>query len=117
MKGRFIAWTLVILASVSSLRAQNPAPHPSLCGPFPSLYKETVWNWLEQQLVDAKSAKIEWEGEPKPADLGSGENHVYGWLVNFKINSRNQFGLYTGKQSHAVLLRDNRVIKGIGFNY
>lgn len=113
---RFTRWVFLLLA-VACLRAENPAPDAALCGPMPKLYKEIVWNWLEQQLTDANSAKIEWVGEPAPADLGTGENHVYGWLVNFKINSRNRFGTYTGNQAHGALIRDGKVIKGIGFNY
>jgi hypothetical protein len=107
--------TLITLAAVA--RPDNPPPDPSLCGPFPKLYKEIVWNWLEKSLADANSAKIEWEADPKPADLGRGEQHLYGWLVPFKINSRNRFGFYTGKQVHAALIRDNQVVKGIGFEY
>ena len=61
--------------------------------------------------------KIEWQGEPKPADLGKDGKHLYGWLVEFRVNSRNRFGQYTGKQSHGVLIRDDRVIKGTGFGY
>jgi hypothetical protein len=72
---------------------------------------------MQNTLLDADSAKIEWEGDPKPADVGGSGEHVYGWLVNFKVNSRNRFGAYTGKQSHGVLIRDGQVIKGIGFGY
>ena len=97
--------------------AENPAPDPALCGPYPKLYKEIVWNWLQGVLLDANSAQIEWEGEPKPADLGRNNEHVYGWLVNFKVNARNRFGAYTGKQSHGALIRDEQVVKGIGFGY
>jgi len=90
---------------------------PALCGPYPKNYKEIVWNWMQGALVDADSAKIEWQGEPKPVDLGKNGTHLYGWLVEFRVNSRNRFGQYTGKQSHGVLIRDDRVIKGIGFGY
>jgi hypothetical protein len=99
------------------MAANNPAPDPSLCGPYPKLYKEITWNWMQGELVDANSAKIEWDGDPKPADLGQNGQHLYGWLVNFKVNSRNRFGTYTGKQDHAVLIRDGKVVKGIGFGY
>lgn len=98
-------------------RAENPPPDASLCGPYPKLYKEIVWNWMQKNLVDANSAKIDWEGDPKPADLGKGDAHFYGWLVNFKVNARNRFGAYTGKQSHGALIRDGEVVKGIGFSY
>ena len=100
---------------VASALAQNV--DPALCGPFPKNYKEIVWNWLQGTLLDADSAKIEWQGDPKPADLGNNGEHIYGWLVEFRVNSRNRFGQYTGKQSHGALIRDNQVIKGTGFGY
>ncbi len=102
---------------VLSAVAQSPAPDASLCGPFPKNYKEIVWNWMKGVLLDADSAKIEWQGDPKPADLGQNGEHLYGWLTEFRVNSRNRFGAYTGKQSHGALIRDNQVIKGIGFGY
>lgn len=73
--------------------------------------------WLETQLLDASSARIEWQGDPKPTDLGKNGEHVYGWLVNFKVNARNRFGAYTGKQQHGALIRDGQVVKGLGFGY
>ena len=66
---------------------------------------------MQGVLLDADSAKIEWQG------LGKDGQHLYGWLVEFGVNSRNRFGQYTGKQSHGVLIRDDHVIKGIGFGY
>ena len=96
---------------------ENPAPDPSLCGTFPKLYKEIIWNWMQTNLVDANSAKLEWAEEPKPADLGTAGQHLYGWLVNFKVNARNRFGSYTGKQAHAALIRDGQVTKTFGFGY
>jgi hypothetical protein len=95
-----------------------PAPaDPALCGPLPKLYKEIIWNWMQSNLVDANSAKLEWDGEPKPVDVGKDGQHVYGWLVNFKVNARNQFGTYTGKQAHGAVIRDGQVIKTFGFGY
>lgn len=108
---------VVSILSTTCALGDNPAPDPAQCGPFPKLYKEIVWNWLEKLLVDANSAKIEWEGDPTPADLGTNGAPLLGWLVRFKINSRNRFGAFTGKQSHAALIRDNAVVKGVGFGY
>ena len=73
--------------------------------------------WLDKQLVDAGSARIEWGGDPKPANLGTEDKPVYGYLVNFKVNARNRFGAYTGMQSHGALIRNGEVIKGLGFGY
>jgi hypothetical protein len=86
-------------------------------GPYPANYKEIVMKWLETQLFDAASARIEWNGDLKPADLGREGEHLYGYLVNFKVNARNRFGTYTGMQSHGALIRNGEVIKGLGFGY
>jgi len=119
MQAGLRVFCLAILVSMATLSraADAPAPNPSLCGPYPKLYKEIVWKWLERTLVDANSAKIEWEGDPKCVDLGKDGQHSYGWLVNFTVNSRNRFGSYTGKQKHGAVIRDNEVVKGIGFGY
>jgi hypothetical protein len=107
---------LVAIILVPGLSAETPAPD-SACGPYPKLYKEIVWSWMQKSLVDANSAKIEWESDPKCVDLGEKGEHLYGWLVKFKVNSRNRFGTYTGKQEHGALIRDGKVIKGLGFGY
>ena len=105
------------MSTAAQVMAENPPPDPSLCGPYPTNYKEIVNKWLETQLIDAASARIEWNGDPKPADLGTKDEHLYGYLVNFAVNARNRFGAYTGKQNHGALIRNGEVIKGIGFGY
>lgn len=110
-------YALVVCALLSAAAAETPPVDAALCGPYPKNYKEIVWNWLQGMLLDADSAKIEWQGEPKPADLGRDGEHLCGWLVEFRVNSRNRFGSYTGKQSHGALIRENQVIKGVGFGY
>jgi hypothetical protein len=97
--------------------AETTVADPALCGPFPKFYKEVIYNWMKTALVDADSAKIEWDGEPRPVDIGKNGQHFYGWLVDFKVNARNRFGAYTGKQSHAAIIRDNQVKQTYGFGY
>jgi len=109
--------SILLISFASHLVAENPAPEASLCGPYPADYKEIVMKWLETQLLDASTARIDWQGDPKPADLGKNGEHVYGWLVDFKVNARNRFGAYTGKQQHGALIRDGQVVKGLGFSY
>jgi hypothetical protein len=92
-----------------------PVADAALYGSYPANYKEIVKEWLDTRLIDPASAQIEWEGDPKPADLGTKGQHLYGWLVKLKVNSRNRFGAYTGKQTYSALIRDNQVVKGIGF--
>jgi hypothetical protein len=101
----------------SSPAAETQTPDPALYGPYPANYKEIVTEWLQTQLLDPSSARIEWKGDPKTADLGKQGEHLYGYLVRFTVNARNRFGAYTGKQEHGALIRNGEVVKGIGFGY
>ena len=118
MKG--LAFCAAMLFLVGDLAGQTPPPSPAdpaLYGPYPTNYKEIVMNWLSQQLLDAASARVEWTGDPKPADLGKEGQHLYGYVVTFDVNARNRFGTYTGKQKHGALIKDGKVIKGLGLGY
>jgi hypothetical protein len=106
-----------LVSSPIAPAAETQTPDPALYGPYPSNYKEIVTDWLQKQLIDASSARVEWKGDPKPADLGKQGEHLYGYLVNFTVNARNRFGTYTGKQEHGALIRNGEVVKGIGFGY
>jgi hypothetical protein len=102
--------------AVGNLCAETQPADAERYGPYPTNYKEIVMKWLNTQLIDAPSARIEWEGDPKPATLGK-EKPLHGYLVNFKVNARNRFGAYTGMQSHGALIRNGEVVKGLGFGY
>jgi hypothetical protein len=117
MKSLALPVCILLMSTATHVMAENPPPDPSLCGPYPTNYKEIVNKWLETQLIDAGSARIEWNGDPKPADLGTKDEHLYGYLVNFAVNARNRFGAYTGKQNHGALIRNGEVIKGLGFGF
>jgi hypothetical protein len=101
----------------ATVNAQTPSPDPARYGYYPSGYKEIIMQWLNKQLIDPDSARIEWNEEPKPSDVGKGSEAVSGYLVNFTVNARNRFGSYTGKQKHSVLIRNGEVIKSMGFGY
>jgi hypothetical protein len=109
---------VVGMTLVASLNAQTPpSADTARYGPYPTYYKEIVMVWLNKQLIDPDSARIEWSGDPKPSDVGKGSEAVSGYLVNFTVNARNRFGSYTGKQKHSVLIRNGEVIKSMGFGY
>jgi hypothetical protein len=101
----------------STLNAQSPSPDTARYGPYPTDYKEIIMQWLNKQLIDPDSARIEWGEEPKPSEMGKAGEAVSGYLVNFTVNARNRFGAYTGKQKHSVLIRNGEVIKSMGFGY
>jgi hypothetical protein len=111
------AVSLLCLCATIAIGAADATPDTTQCGPYPKIYKEIIWNWMQKNLVDPNSAKIEWLGDPKCTDTGKPGQPDYGWLVNFTVNSRNRFGLYTGKQQHGALIRNGEVVKGIGFGY
>jgi hypothetical protein len=102
---------------VGSLDAQTPTPDTARYGVYPIGYKDIIMQWLSTQLIDPDSARIEWGGDPKPSDMGKGNEAVSGYVVNFTVNARNRFGAYTGKQKHSVLIRNGEVIKSMGFGY
>src|SRR6516162_10884240 len=105
------------LSIPGGLKGQTPSADTARYGPYPTNYKEVIMQWLNKQLIDPDSARIEWEGEPKPSDMGKGSEAVSGYLVNFTVNARNRFGAYTGKQKHSVLIRNGEIIKSMGFGY
>ena len=118
MKGlAFCAAMLFLVGNLFGQAPQPPPTDPALYGPYPTNYKEIVMDWLNQQLVDASSARIEWQSEPKPADLGKNGQHLYGYVVQFTVNARNRLGAFTGKQNHGALIKDGQVIKGLGLGY
>jgi hypothetical protein len=121
MKAFVSGWLICALALgmifVGSLNAQTPAADTARYGPYPTNYKEVIMQFLNKQLIDPDSARIEWKGEPKPSDVGKGSEAVSGYLVNFTVNARNRFGAYTGKQKHSVLIRNGEIIKSMGFGY
>src|ERR1700745_1610034 len=67
-------------------------------GSYPANYQEIVTQWLNKQLIDPDSARIEWNGEPKPADLGKNGEHLYGFLVISPLTAWIPFGGYRGIQ-------------------
>ena len=111
-------WVTPLPGQTTPPPAASATAPASIYGAFPTEFKALITAWLETQLLDASSARIEWVGEPKPADLPAVDGtQLHGYRVDFKVNSRNRFGSYTGMQRHGVLIHDGQVIKGIGFGY
>ena len=92
---------------------------PAVYGEYPKNYQEIITNWLATVLADPASANIEWVSAPKPADVTDKKKkkRFVGYQVDFKVNSRNRFGAYTGMQKKNVIIRDGKVIKATGFGF
>lgn len=124
MSARFFSIFLCALASATTVfAAEQTSPPPAwvnvdsaVYGLYPENYKEIVNAWLEEELTDFKSAIVEFIGEPKPAEMkGPKGAPLYGFKVEFRVNSRNAFGAYTGMQRHSALIRNGAVVKATGF--
>src|SRR3954453_5773886 len=92
---------------------------PKLHGAFPTNYQEIITNWLQTALIDPPSAQIEWLGPPKAGSMPEKKKGgpLFGYIVEFKLNSRNRFGASTGMQRKTVLIHDGQVVKTKGFAF
>jgi len=109
---------LVVPPIIAAEPTPTPAPSvgdPAVYGAYPDNYKSVVLNWLADKLEDFASAQVVWGDPPKPSELPGKDGKLTGYLVEFKVNSRNHFGAYTGMQKHAALIRYGKVIKATGF--
>ena len=112
--------SVVLILGTSQIRAQEPTPSPQSAaaveakyGVYPIAYREIITRWLSTQLLDPASAEIEWTTEPKLIDMkGRDGQPFHGYVVQFKVNSRNRFGSYTGKQARRVFIRNGEVAAG-----
>ncbi len=106
--------------TITPKRPTPPPQYPSdpVYGDYPAKYKDIVMDWLYRHLHDPLSAKVEWKSEPKRAELpGPNGRKLYGYLVLFTVNARNQFGTATGTQTHSALIRNDVVVRMTGFAY
>ena len=109
----------LLFTGVRPAGAQNeiqvlpPAADAKIYGEYPIAYKETITKWMAERLTDPASAVYEWTSEPKQGEYTpKGQARLVGYLVDFKVNARNQFGAATGKQKYQVLIRNGEVLWG-----
>ena len=94
------------------------AAHNEVYGQYPLGYKDIVTQWLHTRLIDPTSALVDFITEPKIAELkGKDGERLFGYLVEYRVNSRNQFGAYTGMQKKGALIRNGEVIKAPGYSF
>ncbi len=105
------AGTLLLGGSICAVgQVQQSKADVEKFGVYPIAYQVLITRWLEEQLIDPASAKIEWPSEPKRVSVKGKDGKTFvGFRVDFKINSRNKFGMYTGKQLRHVYIRNAEV--------
>lgn len=96
----------LLLGGIAPVPAQEPtvpptAGDPKVYGEYPLAYKEIITGWLQENLQDPGSAIIEWNTEPKAGEYKAANGKRYvGYIVDFSVNARNEFGGYTGKERY-----------------
>lgn len=82
----------------------------SMYGPVPENYKEIITSWLKSQGKDPAGLAIQWQTEPRPADLPDETGQkLYGYLVIF--NTTEKGGVPPSAKTRSVLIRDGAVVK------
>src|SRR5437870_13610019 len=92
-----VGTSFMAMCAVVNLSAETQPADAERYGPYAAHYKEIVMKWLETQLIDPTSARIEWIEEPKPAALGEKGEHLCGYLVPFNVAVGNGLGAYLVK--------------------
>jgi len=90
----------------------SPSAAPSFrgspYGEYPANYKEIVSAWLKANRRD--DSTIQWQGEPKSADISIGPGlHLRGYVVIFNTSEQSR------SKTHSVLIRNGTVISSSGF--
>ncbi len=108
----------LVLSGLSGARGQTggtpaAAADPQAYGQYPIAYKEIITRWLATKLTDPPSAVIDWGEAPQPGEYKTKKGEtITGYVVDFKVNARNQFGGPTGKQKYRVVIRNGDVLWG-----
>jgi hypothetical protein len=55
-----VCTSFIGMCAVANLSAETQPADVERYGPYPANYKEIVMKWLETQLIDPASARIEW---------------------------------------------------------
>jgi hypothetical protein len=81
---------------------REPAPHPFI-------YENIVKAYWERVLVDPASAIYRFGSPVKGYSTRLGPQTVYGWLIPFEVNAKNQFGGYTGAKTYEAFFYEGRL--------
>ncbi|HSH38156.1 MAG TPA: hypothetical protein VK993_05165 [Chthoniobacterales bacterium] len=118
----FLLAAICVFSPVSPVTTQGqtaPAPAASPTptvppdspkfGVYPIAYREIITRWLSDRLLDPSSAKVEFN-EPLAGEIKTKTGRASGYSVEFRVNSRNKFGMFTGFQKFRVLIRNGEII-------
>ncbi len=91
--------TLAGCSAVPSARALQQADYGAAPG---NAHRDRIRTAFAQLLIDGKSADYQFDA-PEQGWGRDDQGFVYGWVVWTKVNSKNQFGAFTGWKTYKVL--------------
>lgn len=79
-------------------------------GTFPENYREIVQLYIENFFYDPLSIQGLEISEPIKGWQRTFSTVTYGYIITFRCNAKNQYGGYTGRKEHRLLVRDGKIV-------
>jgi hypothetical protein len=105
---RWLALSLPLLAACRATPSEQALQQADYGAPPGGAHRDAIRAAFGDLLLDAASAQFDFES-PEQGWGTAGGGFVYGWVVLTRVNSKNQFGAFTGWQDYKVLLVDDAV--------
>ena len=78
-------------------------------GEYPSNYQKILKDFLQNELVNHETAKIEFINKPKQTSISQMGNNYTGYRICLSINSKNNKSIYTGYKTHLFVINNSQV--------
>ena len=78
-------------------------------GEYPENYQKILKDFLQQNLVNHESAKVEFINKPRKHSITQMGSDYSGYRLCLSINSRNNKSIYTGYKTHLFIIKNSEV--------
>ena len=78
-------------------------------GEYPENYQKILKDFLQQNLVNHESAKVEFINKPRKHSITQMGSDYSGYRLCLSINSKNRKSIYTGYKTHLFIIKNSKV--------
>jgi len=78
-------------------------------GEYPENYQKILKDFLQQNLINHESAKVEFINKPRKHSITQMGSDYSGYRLCLSINSRNNKSIYTGYKTHLFIIKNSEV--------
>ena len=78
-------------------------------GEYPENYQKILKDFLQQNLINHESAKVEFINKPSKLSLSQMGSDYSGYRLCLSINSKNRKSIYTGYKTHLFIIKNSEV--------